>query len=370
MAVATAAASIPPAVTHWKLNRTGATGYAGITADVTLVRHSADFVYVTCSGIPGYAIGPWPGNPNTPTNGNWVYKLTLNPVPATGTPTAVGLGHVAILLDGTAIYNARDARSYNNQGIWNQTAWYFERASFDACLGHPSPQREWHPHALPTCMIGAIDPARHSPLIGFAFDGYPIYGPFGYANADGSGGIARIASGFRTRSITARTSLPNGTQLAPSQYGPAIGGSYPLGCYVEDWEFVSGLGHLDRSNGRFCVTPEFPQGTYCYFVTVDAQLQPVYPYILGETYRGTVTPGNTGPNGGHNSPGAGEAVVQFAGRPCPCDLNGSGSVNGDDLGMLLTSWGPAGGGADLTRDGSVNGDDLGAMLAAWGPCPP
>jgi hypothetical protein len=54
---------------------------------------------------------------------------------------------------------------------------------------------------------------------------------------------------------------------------------------------------------------------------------------------------------------------------CPADLNGDTFVNGDDLGLLLTSWGAcAGCAADLNSDGFVNGDDLGQLLVAWGAC--
>jgi hypothetical protein len=54
---------------------------------------------------------------------------------------------------------------------------------------------------------------------------------------------------------------------------------------------------------------------------------------------------------------------------CPADLNGDTFVNGDDLGLLLTSWGAcAGCTADLNSDGFVNGDDLGQLLVAWGAC--
>ena len=368
LACVSAGFAVPPTVTQWKRNTTGATGYGGAVADVTLVRYSTTNVYVTCSGIPSYTIGPW-NSPNTATALNWVYKLPLNPVQNTGTATTVGLGHAAVLRDGTAIYNARDARSYNNLGIWNQTAWVFERGSFDSCYGHPSPGREYHPHAYPTCLLGAIDVTKHSPLIGFAFDGFPIYGPFGYANADGTGGVTRITSSFQPRQITARTSLPNGTQLTASQYGPAISTAFPLGCYVEDWQYIAGSGHLDRHNGRICVTPEYPAGTYCYFVTVNAVMEPVYPYTLGETYYGVVPTGNTGPNGGHNTPGSGESVQTLVGGLCVADIDGSRVVDGADLGSLLSNWGDGGGAGDLDRNGIVNGADLGSLLAGWGPCP-
>jgi len=53
---------------------------------------------------------------------------------------------------------------------------------------------------------------------------------------------------------------------------------------------------------------------------------------------------------------------------CPGDLNGSGVVDGADLGALLTAWGTQGGSADVTGDGIVDGADLGALLVKWGPC--
>ena len=59
---------------------------------------------------------------------------------------------------------------------------------------------------------------------------------------------------------------------------------YPLGSFVQDYEFVQGNGSLDKNNGRFCKTPEYPDGRYCYFLTVDTLGAGVYPYIIGTTY--------------------------------------------------------------------------------------
>ena len=81
-------------------------------------------------------------------------------------------------------------------------------------------------------------------------------------------------------------------QLAPSQYGPEISKQFPLGRYLEDYEFAAGLGDLDQFNGRFAVTPEFPNGTYAYFVTVDEAGVPAFPYIIGPQYYGTPSGGN------------------------------------------------------------------------------
>jgi hypothetical protein len=129
---------------------------------------------------------------------------------------------------------------------------------------------------------------EHSPIIGYAFDGYPIYGPYGYATAmDAGSAVTRMKTGFALRNITTRTTLPDGTALSSAQYGPAVSGTYPLGTYVEDyaWSAANG-GDLDVYNGRFCVTPDYPSGTYAYFITIDANGTPEFPYILGTSYYG------------------------------------------------------------------------------------
>ena len=68
---------------------------------------------------------------------------------------------------------------------------------------------------------------------------------------------------------------------------------------------------------------------------------------------------------------AAASVGMLAEAGCPADLTGDRIVNGDDLGVLLGSWGSSGGktGADIDANGTVDGDDLGMLLAAWGPCP-
>src|SRR5206468_375412 len=146
--------------------------------------------------------------------------------------------------NGVAIFNALDARIYLNQNIWHQNAIVVEGPSFDACLGHPAPDGTYHHHQNASCLYGA-DPTVHSPLLGYAFDGFPIYGPYGYLTTDGSGPIGRVRSSYATRNITVRHTLPDGTVLAPSQYGPDVSATYPLGYYAEDFEYVGGSGELD-----------------------------------------------------------------------------------------------------------------------------
>ncbi len=290
-----------PAVTSWIINPGSDTGYNGILSNVLEVNYTATDAYVSCTCVPGYDIGPWAGNPNTPANQDFTFKITRTPQQNTGTLVNTGLGHIGVWRNGVSIFNAKDGMSYNDQGVWNRDALVFEGSSFDACLGHPAGNGEYHHHVSPNCLYVHTNDEVHSDLIGFAFDGFPVYGAFGSANTDGTGGPARMRSGYRLRAITERTSLPNGTVLTAGQYGPAIGGQYPLGAFIEDYEFVEGSGDLDAHNGRFCITPDHPDGTYAYFVTLTEQLDPAYPYTIGPTYYGTVQSGNTGPQSGHNT---------------------------------------------------------------------
>ena len=114
----------------------------------------------------------------------------------------------------------------------------------------------------------------HSPILGFAYDGNPIYGPYGFSNpGDQNSSVVRIRSGYQLK--TSR------------QGGPSIA-SYSLGTFVDDYEWIpsvnSGKTELDENNGRFCVTPEYPNGTYAYFVSIDPTGQPVFPYVIGKNF--------------------------------------------------------------------------------------
>ncbi len=299
-------AQIAPEIYTWKQNTAGVTGYNGIPADVQQVFYSANFVYVKSTGIPSYTIGPWAMNPNTPSNQNWVFKIARFPVPDP-TPSAVGNGQIGVLKNGVVLFNAGDAMSYNNQNIWHRVAQYFEAVSFDTSGGHPAPSRAYHYH-INMKKLYSPDPSRHSPILGYMFDGYPLYGPYAYSNTNGTGAIRRMKSGFVKRNITTRTTLPNGTVLPSNQWGPAVSSTYPLGCFIEDYEPASGNSDLDSHNGRFSVSPEYPNGMYAYFITIDSLGNPEYPYIIGSTYYGEVVAGNT-PPGGHIT--ISEAVTQY-----------------------------------------------------------
>jgi hypothetical protein len=302
------AQALTPEITSWKINTDSSTGYNNILSNVLSVNYTSTDVYISCNSVPDYTVGPWSGNPNVPLAQGYTFKITRNPQVQSGTQTKTGLGHIGVWSNGVSIFNAKDARSYNNAGVWNQDAYRIEGPSFDNCNGHPSPTGEYHLHISPVCLYDETDKTVHAPIIGYSFDGYPVYGAYGFANTDGTGGIRRMHTGYRKRNITTRTTLPDGTTAA--SVGPAVSTQYALGYYVEDYEYISGIADLDSNNGRFCVTPDYPQGTYAYFVTVDSFLFPEYPYTFGPAYHGVVTVGNLGPQGGKNTvPGSATAYV-------------------------------------------------------------
>ena len=118
------------------------------------------------------------------------------------------------------------------------------------------------------------NPSSHSPLLGWAYDGNPIYGPKGYTDpSDASSGISRLESGYEL-DISQVVDRPNG---------------FPAGFFVEDYIF-NDIGDLDIHNGRFSKTPEYPKGIYAYYATNapdggTGDLVSTFPYFIGNTYR-------------------------------------------------------------------------------------
>lgn len=320
-----------PIITGWLRNTTGITGrhyVAGNStsivdtplANVQTVQYSASSVYVSSNGIPAYITGPFQdGNPSLATSQNAIFKFPLAPTPNTGTLTATTGGNIGVFINGVALFDYRDGVSWKNStnslcggpiqpacsgdGVWNRDAVVAERAGFDCSKAHPA-MGNYHHHQNPSAFntdlnvlsnvctlypsdgLYNINVSQHSPLIGFAYDGYPIYGAYAYANADGTGGITRMKSSFQLRNITTRTTLYTGAIVTA---GPTVSSTYPLGYFKEDYEFVShptDASYLDIHNGRFCVTPEYPNGIYCYFATVDANHNSAYPYVVGPTFYG------------------------------------------------------------------------------------
>ena len=155
---------------------------------------------------------------------------------------------------------------------------------------------------ISTSSGGLVSANGHSKILGWSLDGYPIYGPYGYNRPlDNNSGIRVMTSGY---------AIYNAASVVPARVTAGVidDATYPMGIFVQDYYF-KGSADLDISNGRYCVTPEYPQGTYAYFVTVDpTTLKPVYPYVIGDYYKST--PVNSGQTDSDTTNGGGSAPKQ------------------------------------------------------------
>ena len=322
-----------PAITSWLRNTTGITGrhyVAGnstpivdaVQANVQTVQYNTTNVYVAATGIPAYITGPFQdGNPSLATAQNKIFKFPLTPTQNTGTATATTGGDIGVFINGVALFDYRDGVAWNNNTnalcggpgnspcpggmgatqAWNRDAIPAERAGFDCAKAHPA-MGNYHHHQNPSAFnldlvvsstvcdtypsdgLYVINTSQHSPLIGFAYDGFPIYGAYGYTNVNGTGAITRMKSSYQLRTNTTRTNGPAINQVVGTQ-------TFFNGYFKEDYEYVahpSDPTYLDAHNGRFCITPEYPAGIYCYFATVDANHKSTYPYVVGPTFYGNV----------------------------------------------------------------------------------
>ncbi|MDB9914140.1 YHYH protein [Flavobacteriaceae bacterium] len=318
-----------PIITAPIQNQTGITGRHyiqgnstpiedGVLANVQSVDYSEEWVYITATGIPAYITGPFlDGNPSLAQNQNAIYKLPLTPIENTGTPTATNGGNIGIFINGVSLFDYRDGVAWNNNTMslcggppggnppcpggpngnqdWNRDAIPAEMGGFDCNKAHPA-MGNYHHHQNPSAFnldliivsnicetypadgLYVIDTESHSPLIGFAYDGFPIYGAYGFANADGTGGIVKINSSYELPGATTRLN------------GPDVNNTYFEGYFREDYNYVSHPEefYLDEHNGRFAITPEYPEGIYAYYATVDENHNSAYPYAVGPTFYGNV----------------------------------------------------------------------------------
>lgn len=122
----------------------------------------------------------------------------------------------------------------------------------------------------------------HSKIIGFSFDGYPIYGPYGYEDPLNTiSRIQQMKSGYVVKETDSHRPTKfkyTDTILLKNEYVPLDAGSF-----IEDYAYFADIGTLDEYNGRFSITPEYPEGTYAYFLTFQDRglIEPAFPYIVG-----------------------------------------------------------------------------------------
>lgn len=319
------------------------------SADILAVCYDANYVYVKSKGMTDY-MGKYL-NPGDCIAQSYTHQFPRTPsVPTTKTTSPKG-GAIGLLTNGIPIFGLGNAASWtgstnanNGSGIWNAEVGKYEGFVLDTAFGaHPQQQGAYHTHTTPYRLYKYYASTVHSPIIGFAFDSNPIYGPYGYTSAlSATSGISRMKTGYSLRNITTRTTIPAYSSASPAvttyttatQTGPAVSTTYPIGSYCEDYEWLSSNGgDLDQFNGRYCVTPEYPSGTYAYFVTVTSAGVAAFPYYIGLQYYGT-------PQSANFSSGTSNTVVIGTSVTCnyptlPLELMTFKGVNEKDKNKLM-----------------------------------
>ncbi len=162
---------------------------------------------------------------------------------------------------------ARNGVPFDPSGpFWRRdgfSGWQFEvlhpRATvafgIDANRAHTQGRGLYHYHGLPSGLLWNLKsaaPEAKMIQLGYAADGFPIYGPECPGDPlDLRSPIKRLRSSYAVK----KGRRPSGP-----------GGRYD-GTFVEDYEYVPGLGDLDECNGRFGPTPEYPDGIYHYVLS-------------------------------------------------------------------------------------------------------
>lgn len=206
-------------------------------------------------GLPKHETGnfPNPGNPHTIRAQHYDFRVPIMPrltgstLPLDRHPFGIAINGV-IFDPGTAGFWNRDP----NSGWRREALGERRRLGLDDNNAHVQPNGAYHYHGVPSGLLARMGDSDRPALIGYAADGFPVYGPDGYRDAKNSdSGLKILASSYR---------LKQGVR-------PGGPGSTHDGRWVQDYEYVAGSGHLDACNGRIGVTPEYPNGTYYYVVT-------------------------------------------------------------------------------------------------------
>jgi hypothetical protein len=246
-------------------------------------------------------------------------------------------GAVALSINGVPIYGPEDGPGGDavaaEHGAYNEDRQPIE---LGICHGHAAQGGTYHYHADGNCMhwhpeagesiendydestIQAVAQntynGNHSKVIGVAYDGYPIYGFWGY---DDNMNVVEMKSSYE---------LKNGQ----TGYNG-----------IDDYQYTEGLGHLDVCNGHFGPTPDFPQGIYHYHTTMqngDGDMG--FPYFLicyhGEADMSSDAGGGQG--GGGDCDGFGDTWGPGIGPPPAGCEGGQGGQGGQSEISIIDNW--------------------------------
>ncbi|MCB0917485.1 MAG: YHYH protein [Actinobacteria bacterium] len=247
------------------------------------ISYDDESIRIQGNGVPDFETGAFPnsGNPNSISEQDIDVTVTRNPT-WTGEAVEVrepGMSLASVKFEpGTA---ERDPQTGAPIEAFNDIM----DLGLDQNNAHVQPNGQYHFHADPSPLSDS-DGTEHSALVGFMYDGYPVYTLYGYGAQDEvDGTVSEMQSSWQLKSGERSEGEPDGTYD---------------GTYTTDYEFVEGSGDLDECNGIWTVTPEYPEGTYAYFITDE------FPYIsrcLNGEFDQTLANGGQGGMGQGQGPG-------------------------------------------------------------------
>jgi len=253
-------------------------------------------IEVMANGIPNHDLESGPGC--CASTQEHVWTIPLEPTNQTacepsistdGCTMAPERGTVAFAVNGVPIFGPEDGPGGDavagHEGAYEEDR---QHVWLGICHAHSGPGGEYHYHADSNCMHWHPDEENgetwadynmessrtitsHSPIVGFALDGYPIYGFVGW---DADGEVSEMTSSYRLKE-------------GETGYNG-----------IDDYEYVPGLGDLDSCNGQFGTTPDHPEGIYHYHTTWENGEGGIgFPYFIN-CYRGVTETGNSDDGGG------------------------------------------------------------------------
>ena len=309
------------------------TGFDGHVCDISVTLNETH-VIITSNGLPEHDLESGPGCcaseqeyiwsiPRSPTNDTMGGHDSTNCPSATGNyECAPERGPVSIAVDGVPFYGPEDGPGgdavANHHGAYEEDR---QQIWLGVCHGHSGPGGAYHYHADANCvhwhadadagevmldydLLNSTNDGNHSKVIGAAFDGYPIYGIWGF---DTNGDVVEMRSSYR---------------LKPGETG--YNG-------IDDYEYIGDFyGDLDVCNGHFAATPEFPDGIYHYHSTIhNGEELMGFPYFLLCYYgEADMSNSNGGAQGGPDCSGFGVTWGPGIGPPPPGCENGGGGGGG------------------------------------------
>lgn len=223
---------------------------------------------IKSNGIPNHLVGRFPncGNPHQIGEQNFRFEVTTKPSKS-WRPSELDSGWAFGVAVNGVPFEPLAAEWWKG---YRDSEWRYEALSGAVPLGpdesqaHVQPGGKYHYHGLPMGLLEkeGISNTSHSKIIGWAADGFPIYALYGFADKkSAAGGIKEFKSSFKLKT----GERPGGWNSPKGVYD---------GAFIADYEYVENSGDLDKCNGMDTATPDFPNGTYAYFLTSDWPIIP------------------------------------------------------------------------------------------------